>query len=327
MIISKTPLRISFAGGGTDFAGHFKEHGGAVVSTAIDKYIYVIVKRRIDDDIYLHWSEAREVVKKAEDLKHDLVREAMIATDLKNGIEVVTLSDVPTKGCGLGSSSSLMVGLLNAFWTLQGKGPQPDQLAQEASFIEAQLLEKSIGYQDQVIAAYGGFRHIIFEPYETMDQQKIVVHSVRHPPSSTNFLLFSTGQTRQAETILREQNNRTFSNTKGLNRLKWLATDLAKRLNIEDEEVPWGEILDEGWQLKKKLAPRISDERLDKIYRTAKESGAQGGKLLGAGGGGYFLFYCPLVDQPGLRYAMTGLGLAELEFNFVTARSEAHRFS
>ena len=302
MIISQTPLRISLAGGGTDLPNYYRKHEGYVVSTAIDKYLYVIVKERFDDLIYLDYSR-KEIVQKIDDIQHDIVREAARFTKLKNGFEVMMLADIPSEGSGLGSSSSLTVGLLNAFNQFQGILVTSKQLAEEACKIEIDILNRPIGKQDQYIAAYGGLKSFRFCKDNSVKVENIIMDSEHKRKLGSNLLLFFTATTRNASSILEEQNIRIKDTIAFHHKIKELAFETHDSLNksaIQDV----GKFLKENWDLKKKLAEKVSNPDIDKMVDIAMNAGAEGAKISGAGGGGFLLVYCERNHQDRLRTAM-----------------------
>jgi D-glycero-alpha-D-manno-heptose-7-phosphate kinase len=320
MIISQTPLRISLFGGGTDFPEYFNYNSGAVLSMAIDKYVYIIVKERFDNKVYLNYSQ-KEVVDNVDDLKHDLIRESLKWTNVTKGVEIVIMSDVPA-GTGLGSSSSLLVGLLNALYSYRGIQPSAQNLAEESSIIELDILRKPIGIQDQYIAAYGGFK--FFEFISKTYQKHHNITYIHLPPLVrkellNNFLLLYIGNPRNSEDILAEQRSKIDSNIKILDRMKQIAFE-GKRVFTERDTVYWGDIpilLKDSWTLKKALASTISNDYVDAIYKIALWHGAIAGKLLGAGGGGFLLLYCPrykeevklfLPEYPEIKFDISDFG-------------------
>jgi D-glycero-alpha-D-manno-heptose-7-phosphate kinase len=303
MLISQTPLRISFAGGGTDFAAYYRRQGGGVVSSAIDKFIYVILNQRFDDMIYLSYSK-KEIVSSVDEIHHELVREAMRMAGVKKGVEIAIMADIPSEGSGLGSSSSLTVGLLNAFYAYRGMQVTAEQLAREACQIEIERCGKPIGVQDQYIAAYGGMRAFTFRPDDQVEAEDLSCGKTRQELSS-RLLLFYTNKTRQANDILREQNARTDINVAALDLLRQQA--LACRSFVEQGALDRiGELMAQNWQVKKKLAATISNPDLDRMVETAHAGGATGCKICGAGGGGFLLVYCRPEKQDALRHAMAG---------------------
>jgi D-glycero-alpha-D-manno-heptose-7-phosphate kinase len=302
MIITQTPLRISFAGGGTDLAGFYERDGGLVVSAAIDKFAMVIVTARYDDKIYVNYSR-KEIVDSVDELQHELVRESMRLTGVTGGVEVTMLSDIPSEGSGLGSSSSFTVGLLNAFHVFQGEQAGPAQLAEEACEIEIVRCQKPIGKQDQYIAAFGGVRSFEFRPDGTVGVERLPLDSRELRRFASNLFLFYTEQTRSANAILAEQSERTEQHRDELSQIRELAVLAQQGIRSGDYECI-GEILARNWQLKKQLASQITNSRIDEMQTTAMEAGATGAKICGAGGGGFLLVYCPTSAQDRLLAAM-----------------------
>ena len=303
MIITQTPLRVSFLGGGTDFREYYRENEGFVVSSAIDKYIFVIVKERFDDMIYVN-SSKKEVVDSIDKIEHDLVREAMRMTGVKSGIEITMLADIPSEGSGLGSSSSLIVGLLNAFYTYKGIQVTNEQLAREASEIEIERCGKPIGKQDQYIAAFGGLSAIKFNKDESVDVERIAIDEGLRRKFGSNFLLFFTGITRKSAEILTEQKANTKSKFAELDKIKGLAAEAKKYIDREHfEEI--GYLLNKNWNIKKGLSSNITNPEIEEMYESAMTAGALGGKIAGAGGGGFLLLYVNRELQNNVRRALS----------------------
>ena len=342
MIISRTPIRISLVGGSTDIANFYREHGGEVISTAIDKYISVRITRRRNSQIAINTPDRRETVSHPDHIQHSLIREAVRKTfppacgGIKGcGISITVTSDIPSRGCGLGSSSALTVGLLNALYAYQGIEMSPETLAQQACEIEIENLNQPIGKQDQYIAAYGGLRRIQFNKDESVHTQEIPATPETVAHLEENFTLFYTGIQRRAETILHKQKHSASPQT--LRQIKELVPAFYDVLvegnreclhpdssggcpyrndNHEDCLCEIGYLLDRAWQLKRSLCDTISNPTLDTIYERAIAAGALGGKILGAGGGGYFLFYVPTEKQGTVTTALSDLGLSRLTFRF-----------
>lgn len=302
MIISQTPLRISLSGGGTDLANYYRDHEGFVVSTAIDKFIHVIVKERFDDLIYVDYSK-KEVVTSIDEIQHDLVREAAKKSGLVKGFEVMMLADIPSEGSGLGSSSSLTVGLLHAFYQFKGKLVTSEQLAREACEIEIDVLKRPIGKQDQYIAAYGGLKGFRFCKDETVEVIDIEIESEPKRKLGSNLLLFFTNATRIASTILEEQKKNILDKISFHHRIKELAFDSVEGLKELDID-RIGENLKINWEMKKNLASNVTNPEIDSMHNLAMEGGALGAKISGAGGGGFLLVYCERNKQDKLRKSM-----------------------
>lgn len=303
MIISQTPLRISFVGGGTDLKSFYKHEDGMVISTAIDKYVYVIIKERFDNKIYINYS-IKEIVDDVSEIKHQLVREAMKKVGITKGVEITTLADVPSEGSGLGSSSSITVGLLNAFYNYTGRQVTLEQIAQEACEIEIDLCKKPIGKQDQYIAAYGGLNKIIFHPDESVSISRVPVFNTNLLILGSRLLLFYTNKTRNADDILKKQVQNAKDKRHILQKMKNFVPRVERSLqNYNFNRL--GKLLHENWLLKKTLVGTISNSEIDDMYSTAMDAGALGGKICGAGGGGFLLMYVPKAKQDHVRSALS----------------------
>ena len=302
MIITQTPLRISFLGGGTDFRDYYLHEEGCVLSSAIDKYIFVIIKERFDNRIRVGYTRT-EMVDSLDEVQHELVREALRKTGITNRIEVATMGDIPSAGTGLGSSSTVTVGLLTAMYTYLGEARDAATLAQEACEIEIEVLGKPIGKQDQYIAAYGNMRFIRFQPNERVEIETIELEDSEKRRLNQNLMLFFTGVTRKSSAILTEQCENTKDHLEVLRRMKSLALE-AKKCIIGGAFDEFGAILHQGWECKKQLASKITNGQIDEIYRLARRAGAIGGKITGAGGGGFLLLYCPQEKQDAVRAAL-----------------------
>jgi D-glycero-alpha-D-manno-heptose-7-phosphate kinase len=304
VIIVQTPLRVSFFGGGTDFPAFFREEGGCVLSTAINKYIYVTIKERFDDLIRVGYTRT-EIVERVDEVQHELIREALRTTGVQKGIEITTMGDIPA-GTGLGSSSAVTIGALQAMYTLQNRFASPEQLAREACEIEITRLGKPIGIQDQYIAAYGGIRFLEFCPDGSVTCENIEMAPSLHTQLRESLILFYTGVTREAGSILGEQNQNSVQNTPILREMKKQALQARNYLCSGDLEA-FGSLLDEAWRLKKQLASKISNGSIEEIYQKGIHAGALGGKITGAGGGGFLLFFCPLGKREAVRGALSAL--------------------
>lgn len=305
MIITRTPLRISLAGGGTDFPDFFREHGGCVVSTAIDKYVYCIVKERFDDKIYVNWTK-KEIVDSIDQIEHALVREAMRKVGVTKGIEISFLSDIPSEGSGLGSSSSVTVGVLHALHHFVDAAPTTEQLAREACAIEIETLGKPIGVQDQYIAAYGGLRCFEFGPGPAVRITSVEATRTALEDLDNMLMLFYTGKTRQAATILSQQKSNIGQKVQVLEQMKQQAREVRRLIEAGDID-GLGGVLHRGWEAKRKLATGVSSGELDEIYERAVKAGALGGKISGAGGGGFFLLCVPSDKRQAVRQALANL--------------------
>lgn len=303
MIISQTPLRVSLLGGGTDFPDFYLKEGGAVLTLAIDKYVYVILKERFDDAIYINYSR-KEIVSSVSEIRHELVREAMRKTGISKGVEITTLADVPAEGTGLGSSSSVTVGLLNAMYAYQGIQVPAERLVQEACEIEIDILGKPIGVQDQFIAAHGNLCFIEFHTDGSISVTKLELPTEAKRTLVSNLLLFYTNRTRKADAILKEQHASIEERRAELCRLRDLAYEGYQAL-LEGRFDRIGELLDKNWVVKRRLASGITDAEIEQMYETALAAGALGGKISGAGGGGFLLAYCPRERQNAVRAALS----------------------
>jgi D-glycero-alpha-D-manno-heptose-7-phosphate kinase len=302
MMVTKTPLRVSLFGGGTDFPDYFEEHGGRVLSGGIDKGIYVIVKQRFDGRIRVGYTQT-ELVDHIDELEHELIREAMRMTAVCGGVEIATMADIPSEGSGLGSSSTVTVGVLHALHLFAGRQVSAAQLAHEAVQIECEVLGKPIGWQDQYAAAYGGFHLMDFLP----GRGRAVLTAVPAPPGtlehlSDNLLLFFTGVTRKADAILVQQIEARPSTLDIMAGMKGLVRTAFANL-AQGKVAAIGPLLHEGWKLKKQLAG-VSNWQIDLMYEAARQAGATGGKLCGAGGGGFLLLYVPSERQTAVREAL-----------------------
>lgn len=315
MIISRTPLRISFVGGGTDINWFYRQEPGAVISTAINKYIYITVNKKFDNKIRASYSKT-EIVNSVGDLKHELIKESLKMTRIGRGIEITSISDIPSEGTGLGSSCSYTVGVLNALYAYKGQHSTAEKLAREACRIEIDILGKPIGKQDQYIAAYGGLQHIQFNPDETVYIDPIICLSERKKRLEDNLLLFYTGLTRSSDEILAKQKRVVLNNVKKreiMRRMVKLTYEMKKALN-KNETDSFGEFLHENWQLKKQLAGGISNSQIDDWYNKARRAGAIGGKICGAGGGGFLLLYAPKERHEQILKSLPQLPTLEFAF-------------
>lgn len=318
MIITKTPFRISFIGGGTDLSEFYRTAPGVVISTAINKYMYITVKRRFEDTFRISYHKT-EIVRRVEEIEHPIVREALKLTGLRQGIEITSIGDIPA-GTGLGSSSSFTVGLLNALFALQGKLKSAEELARLACKIEIDMLREPIGKQDQYITAYGGFKRIYFNPDNSVYIDPVIIKPEVISKLKKWLLVFYTGKSRSASSILHDQKNNYLNKKEYFKKIKDLAFDFYACLTEGKELSRIGTILHKSWLLKKQLSRRISNGFIDKIYQEALDSGALGGKILGAGGGGFLLLYCPEKFQGKLRRSLKKL--KELDFNFESEGSK-----
>jgi D-glycero-alpha-D-manno-heptose-7-phosphate kinase len=310
LIIVQTPLRISFFGGGTDFPSFFMEEGGCVLSSAIDKYIFLVIKERFDDKLRVGYTRT-EMVDSIDEIQHELIREALRRTGISNGVEITTMGDIPSEGSGLGSSSTVTVGALHAMYAYLGEIVSAERLAREACEIELDTLKKPIGIQDQYIAAYGGLRFIEFLPHGAVKVDKVNICTDARRTLNDHFLLFFTGVVRSSSSILSEQKKNIKERLVELREIKQMAHQA--RSHIESQEFDdLGRLMHESWLLKKKLAGNVSNGQINEMYDAATSAGAIGGKIAGAGGGGFLLLYVPYERQNAVRTALKGL--QELSF-------------
>ncbi len=317
MIITRTPFRITLGGGGTDLPAYYSRHGGFIFAAALNKYMFVCLNTPIVDDLVrVKYSES-EIVEDAGQVRHTLAREALRYFQVRSGIEIISMADVPA-GTGLGSSSCYLVGLLNGLHTLCRRPVARAELAEEACRIELQILEKPIGKQDQYMAAFGGLTVLQIDR-----QGRVEVEEAGLPPDAAeelenNILLFYTGQARSTEQILSRQTRRLEAAdqvvTASLDRIQEIGREILAQLRRGNAR-SFGELLDEHWRAKKRLGDDIASPRIDQLYEVARANGAIGGKISGAGGGGFFLFYAEDGKRQ-LRAAMEREGLREMRFRF-----------
>ena len=317
MIVSRTPFRITLGGGGTDLPSYYENYGGFIFSFCLSKYMYVCVNRPSADDLIRLKYSISESVNNTEDLKHDIAKACLERVGINSKIEIASLSDIPA-GSGLGSSSTYTVGLLNSLYSLLGDSKTLEFLANEACVIEMDILKKPMGKQDQYLAALGGFVVLEIDNNGVVKAKKINLDQSRMNELKRNLLIFYTGQQRKNNKILKEQDNSTKKNKKDvLDSLHYIKESGHKILQIVEsgdlDEL--GLMFREHWEMKKKLSSGITNSQIDSIYNIALDNGAIGGKISGAGGGGFFTFYCN-NDHQKLRNAMFNLGLKELEYSF-----------
>jgi hypothetical protein len=312
MIITKTPFRVSFCGGGSDMANFYEKYGGCVLSTSINKYCYISIHPYFNENQTLLKYSENELVDSSDQIKHRIFRQVL--TDMGvHGVEISSTADIPG-GTGLGSSSTFTVGLLNTLNCYNGKFVSKDKLAKLACEVEIEKLGNPIGKQDQYGAALGGLNFIKFNQDGSVSHEPILMEGKTYKELQKNLLMFYTGTTRSANTILAEQTKNITSEDKAKNLLKMCGLAKDMKVALENNDISsFGRILDEGWQLKKELASGIANPAIDEAYEIAMKNGALGGKLLGAGGGGFLLFYCEEEKQDQLKKA---IGLRELDFSF-----------
>ncbi len=316
MIIARSPLRITLGGGGTDLPSYYRDHEGFLIAAGIDKYVYVTVMRPFAEGVYLKYSELEHVVA-VEDVKHRIIREALLMQELRTPqVEITTLADIPA-GTGLGSSGSFTTALLKALYAHRRQLIHPQELAELACQIEIDRLREPIGKQDQYIAAYGGLTCFTFHKDDSVTAVPLKVSMDTLFDLEDNILLFFTGYSRSASGILKDQNIRTTnSDDEMLNNLHFVK-ELGQRSKVALEAgavVRFGELMHEHWEHKKRRSRGMSNPKIDEWYELAKKNGAIGGKLVGAGGGGFLMFYA--TDRNKLRHAMSNAGLEEVRFGF-----------
>lgn len=315
MVISRTPFRVSLVGGGSDLRAYYSRTRGAVMTMAINRYMYVTVNRRFDASIRVSYSKT-EIVDRVGDLQHDLIREAMRRTKLTSGIEITTIADLPA-GIGLGSSSSLAVGVLNALYAFKGEWRSADELARDACELEIETLGRPIGKQDQYIAAYGGVTSFDFHPDDSVDARRLGVSDDTLGDLEEHLLLFFTGYSRAASAMLADQDRRTVEADEkmlaNLDHTKALGDEISEAL-LSGNTAAFGELMHEHWEAKRARTSGMSNADIDHHYETARAAGALGGKVVGAGAGGFLLVYAPEPNR--VRRAMRAEGLGELRFRF-----------
>jgi len=317
LIITQTPTRLPLGGGGTDLASYYSRFGGFFVSAAIGKYNYIAVKPRFEDGFRISYSTT-EITNKIEDIRQPIIREALKLVGINDGLEIVSIADVPGRS-GLGGSSSYAVGVLNALHVYRRDHVTRENLAEEACQIEIDRLREPIGKQDQYVAAFGGINS-----YEISQDGRVRVHAVRisrHAEAEleSNILLFYTGITRDASRILgrikTDEENQDSRVIEAMHRIKEIGYEIRDALVSEDLS-RFGELLDVHWQTKRKLCSDVSSGRIDALYGAGKLNGAIGGKIMGAGGGGFLMFYANSGEKRRLREVMTREGLKEVRFRF-----------
>jgi D-glycero-alpha-D-manno-heptose-7-phosphate kinase len=302
MVISQTPYRVSFAGGGTDLPAFYNHEYGAVLSTTIDQHMYVTIHRRFEPSIRISYSKT-ETADTIDEIQHDLVREAMRLTEIDEPLEITTIGDVPA-GTGMGSSSSLTAGLLNALFAHRGQIIGRQHLAELACRLEIEILKKPIGRQDQYAAVFGGLNYIRFNTDGTVDVEPVPCRGDTLDELERRTLLLYTGLTRDANEILKQQMDGTRERMPVLRQMRDLANEMRRALAGAGDIDAFANLLHVGWELKRSLGFGISFEKIDEWYEAARRNGAQGGKLLGAGGGGFLLLIAPPWRHRAIREAL-----------------------
>ncbi len=318
MIISKTPLRASFFGGGTDFADYYENSvlgHGAVLSTALNMHVYITVNQKFDDKIRVVYT-GNELVDSVDEVKHNIIREALKFLEIEKGIEIIYMADIPLSGAGVGlaSSSALTAGVLNALHAYKGEYVTPEQLAREACHIEIDCIGQKIGIQDQFAVSYGGFNRYYFNSDGSVCVTPIIAKSRYVEILKKRLMLFFTGKTRDSRKIFEEQNASRKDKTAMLDELV-KAVDNAYNSLLDGDIAAWGKELDRTWNIKRQFASGVSSPDIDQMYMMAREAGAVGGKILGAGGGGFMLLYVPEEKQEKVNQALGAYRQIDVEFD------------
>jgi D-glycero-alpha-D-manno-heptose-7-phosphate kinase len=314
MIVSRTPLRMSFVGGGSDLPSYYRQKGGAVLSTSVDKYMYVTINKKFDNEIRLSYS-ITENESSIQQIKHPIVRNTLELLDIQ-GVEITSISDIPSQGSGLGSSSSYTVALLHALYTYKGESISKEELGRLSSHIEIDLCGDRIGKQDQYAAAFGGLNLIEFNEDDSVVVSPVICKSETIKKIEESIIVFYTGRTRSASALLSKQsdNMKRADKRELMSNMVSLAYDMRDLLENDDIE-PLGELLDQNWQLKRQMTVGISDLQIDSWYSEGILAGATGGKLLGAGNGGFMMFLAPKEKHAKITKAMKGLRRVPFSFD------------
>jgi D-glycero-alpha-D-manno-heptose-7-phosphate kinase len=317
MIVSRAPVRFSLGGGGTDLPSYSREHGGYLVAAAVDKYVFVGANRGFRETIRLAYSKT-ETVDSVDQIEHRIFRESLRYVGIRKGIELFSVADVPGNS-GLGSSGSFTVALLNALHAYQGNFVSTGQLAEQACAIEIDVLKEPIGKQDQYIAAYGGITAFTFQRDGSVVAERVPIRDEVIDELESNLVIFYSGVERSASAVLADLGKKIRENTDAalerMHRIRQLGHD-THRLLVRGEIDSYGELLHEHWTNKRKLASSMTDPAIDELYEAARKAGAIGGKLMGAGGGGFFMFYTRPADKRRVWEAMVQRGLKALRFRF-----------
>jgi D-glycero-alpha-D-manno-heptose-7-phosphate kinase len=315
MIVSRTPLRMSFVGGGSDLPSYYKQNGGAVLSTSVDKYMYVTVNKKFDDNIRLSYS-ITENESSIQEIKHPIVRNTLELLDIQRGVEITSISDIPSQGSGLGSSSSYTVALLHALYAYKGENASKEELGRLSSYIEIDLCGNKIGKQDQYAAAFGGLNLIEFHENDSVVVSPVMCKPETIKKMEESIIVFYTGRTRSASDLLSKQseNMKRADKRKLMSNMVSLAYDMRGLLENDDIE-SLGELLDKNWQLKCQMTVGISNPQIDDWYSKGMLAGATGGKLLGAGNSGFIMFFAPQEKHVDIAKAMKGLQRVPFSFD------------
>ena len=325
MIITRTPLRISFFGGGTDYPDYFRSHGGQTLGVAMNKYSYIILKDLAPLFEYNSCISYRktELVKEVLDIQHPSVRECFRFFNINGNIEIHYIGDLPAKS-GLGSSSSFTVGLLHALNVYMGKTPEALSLAADAVYVEREMIQERVGLQDQYTCALGGLVHLQYERDGSVHMNRVRISQTRFSQLESHLMLFYTGIQRFAHDVLEEQMDKTNAGTitKDLNQLSEQVNQGLEILLSNCSIKEFGGILHDAWTIKRQLSSKISNQNIDDAYDRARKAGAIGGKLLGAGGGGFILFFADPTNQPAIEHALKGM--PRIPFRFDTTGTKLY---
>ena len=317
MILSRAPVRITLGGGGTDLKSYYSKYGGFVITAAVDRYCSILASKRFYDSIRLSYSQM-EIRDNVDQIEHRIFREALKFTGIEKGVELHSVSDVPANS-GLGSSSSFTVALLNALHAYKREFITQKQLAEEACYIEIDVLREPIGKQDQYIAAFGDITCLTFEKNGETIVEPLRISDEALDQLESNLVFFFTGKERSSSEILSEQDEKSKVDdpkvTQNLHQIKEIGLQTRKHLERGDVNA-LGELFHAHWEIKKKRSQKMSDPFIDECYEVARKNGAIGGKIIGAGGGGFFMFYCNNSDKPKLSHAMKEIGLKPVRFHF-----------
>ena len=308
MIIARTPFRISFFGGGTDYPAWYRDHGGAVLASTINKYCYITCRHLppfFEQKIKLVYSKI-ENCDSVDEIRHPAIRESLRFLGIERGIEIHHDADLPAR-CGMGSSSSFTVGLLHALYALLGRMPSQHQLALEAIHVEQELLAETVGSQDQISAAFGGLNHVTFHENDEFTIRPVITAQERIRELDAHLMLLYTGIKRTASDIAKDYVSDLSSRAEALHRLRELVEEGLQILTGNQDLSEFGRLLHEGWEIKRSLSDKTTNAEVDRIYQAARDAGAVGGKLAGAGGGGFMLLFAPPDRQPEIRRRLHSL--------------------
>jgi D-glycero-alpha-D-manno-heptose-7-phosphate kinase len=316
MLVTRTPLRIPLGGGGTDLPSYYSRYRGFLTTAAINKFVYIIVNRRFEKSFRVSYSHT-EIVERLDSIGHPIVREAIrLVGGIESGLEIVSIADLPASS-GLGSSSSFTVGLLNALHAYRGEMLSPKELADEACHIEMDILKEPVGKQDQYIAAFGGIRALDIDKDGAVAVQSSNIAEDTVDDFESSVLLFYTGVQRSASDVLGDQSKNMAVDEGQAIAAMHAIKDIGREIQraLETGDLPrFGDLLHKHWETKKRTSGKVSSGQIDRWYETARQNGAAGGKIMGAGGGGFFMFYCQSGQKAGLRAALAKEGLTEMRY-------------